>query len=86
MRACSCASVAAVFVAVDQDVTQVIVQAELQETVTGTCDGETILGVMIHDQSVSFSAVLEFPVVVGASSGTILDAVHKAVVVHHLMQ
>ena len=86
MCACSCDSVSAVFVPVDKNVAQVIVQAELKQHVTRTCDGPSVFVMMSNDQSVIFSAVLEFPVVVGASSGTILDAVHKAVVVHHLMQ
>ena len=42
MGAGSCDSEATVFVAIDQNVTQVIVQAELQETVTRACDCPSI--------------------------------------------
>jgi hypothetical protein len=86
VRAGSCDSVAAVFVAVDQDVTQVIVQAELQETVTGTCDCPSVLVVMIHDQTMSFCAVPEFAVVVSASTGTILDSQNVIVVMNHFVK
>ena len=82
----ACDSVAPIFVAVDENVTQIVIQAELQETVTGTCDGETILGVMIHDQTMSFCAVTEFAVMVSSSSTAILDPQNVIVVVHHLMQ
>ena len=86
MCACSCASVAAIFVAVDQDVTQVIVQAELQETVAGACDGPSVLVVVDHDQTMFYGTVPESAVVVSTSTGTILDTIDIAVVVHHLMQ
>ena len=86
MCAGSCDSVAAVFIAVDQDVTQVIVQAELQETVTGACDGPSIFLVVFYDQAVILCAVSKSAVVVCASSGAVLDAQEVIMVVHHLMQ
>ena len=86
MCAGSCDSVAAVFVAVDQDVTQVIVQAELQETVTGACDGPSIFLVVFYDQAVILCAVSESAIVVCASSGAVLDSQEVIMVVHHLMQ
>ena len=86
MGAGSSDSVAAVFVAVYENVTQVIVQAELQKTVTGACDCETVLGVMIHNQTMCFCAVTETAIVVSTSTGTVLDSQNVIVVVHHLMQ
>ena len=79
-------SVTAVFVPVDENVTQVIVQAELQKTVTGACDCPSVFVVMIHDQTMSFCAVTESAVVVSSSTGTVLDTQNVIVVVHHLMQ
>ena len=86
MCAGSCDSETAVFVAVDQNVTQVIVHAELQETVTGACDGPSVLVVMIHDQTMSFCTVTEATVVVSSSTGTVLDTQNVIVVVHHLVK
>ena len=86
MCAGSCDSVGAVFVAVYENVTQIVVQAKLQETVTGTCYGETVLGVVIHNQTMGFCAVSESAVVVSTSTGTVLNAHNIIVVVYHLMQ
>lgn len=86
MCAGPCDSEAAVLVAVDENITQVIVQAELQEAVTGACDGPSILFVMIYDQTMSHSAVPESAVMVGASTGTVLDTLNVIMIVHHLMQ
>ena len=82
----ACDSIAAILVAVDEDVTQVIVQAELQETVTGACDCPSVLVMMSHNQTMRFCAVPESAVMVSSSTGTVLDAIDVAVVVHHLMQ
>lgn len=79
-------SVAPIFVAVDQNVAKIIIQAELQKTVTGACDCETVLGVMIHNQTMCFCAVTETAIVVSTSTGTVLDSQNIIVVVHHLMQ
>ena len=73
MCARSCDSVASVLIAVDKNVTQIVVQTELQEPITGACDGETVLGVMIHNQTMRFCAVSEFAVVICSSSTAILD-------------
>ena len=86
MCACSCASVAAVFVAVDQNVTQIIVQAELKQTVAGGCDCPTVFFVVIHNKTMCFCAVPEFAIVICAASGTILDTICKVMVVYHFMQ
>ena len=45
--ACSSDPVSAVFVPIDEDVTQIVIQAELQETVTGACDCPSVLVVMM---------------------------------------
>ena len=81
----ACDSIAAILVAVDQNVTQIIVQAKLQETVTGACDCPSVLVVVAHDQTMGFCAVTETAVVVGTSSGAVLDAVYEAVIMYHLM-
>ena len=86
MCAGSCDSVAAVFIAVDQDVTQVIIQAELQETVAEGCDRPSVFLVVVYDQAVILCAVTESAVVVCASSGAVLDSQEVIMVVHHLMQ
>ena len=86
MCAGSCDSVAAVLVAVDENVTQIVVQAELQQTVTGACDGPSVVVMVIYDQTMSFCAIPESAVMVSSSTGTVLDAQNVIVVVHHLMQ
>ena len=86
MCAGSCDSESAVFIPIDEDVTQIIVQAELKQTVTGACECPSVFVVMINDQTVGLCAVPEFTVMVGAASGTVLNTVDVAVVVHHLMQ
>lgn len=85
MGAGSCDSESAVFVAVDQNVAQIVIQAELQETVTGDCDCPSVLLVVVNNQTMFFCAVTETAVVVSASTGTILDTVDIAVVVYHFM-
>ena len=86
MCAGSCDSVATVLVAIDKDVTQVIVQAELKQSVAGMCDGPSVLVMMIYDQSMILGAVTESAVVVSPATGTVLDAQNVIMVVHHLMQ
>ena len=76
----------AALVAIDEYVTQVIVQAELQKTVTGACNCPSILFVMIYDQTMSHNAVPESAVVVSTATGAVLDAQNIIMVVHHLMQ
>ena len=82
----ACDSVAAVLVAVDENVTQIVVQAELQEAIAGACDGPSVLVVVIHNQPMGFCAVSEAAVVVSSSTGTVLDTIDVAVVVHHFMK
>ena len=66
--------VTAVFVAVDENVTQVIVQAELEQDIAGTGNRPTVFVMMIYDQTVSHGTVPEFPVVICPTSGTVLDS------------
>ena len=86
MCAGACASVGEELIAVDQNVGQVIVQAELKQGVTGTCNYPAVLIMVIHQKPMGHGAVPESPVVIRPSSTAILDAVDKIVVVHHLMQ
>ena len=82
----ACDPIAVELIPVDQDVAQIVVQTELQETVAGTGDRPPVLVVVFHDQAAGFGAVPELAVVVGATSGAILNAVDEVVVVNHLMQ
>ena len=86
MCAGACGSETAVFVAVDENVAQVIVQAELQEAIAGACDCPSVLVVVAHDQTMFYGTVPESAVVVGTPTGTVLDAQNVIVVVHHLMK
>ena len=79
-------SVAAELIPVYQNVAQVIVQTELQEAVAGAGDCPSILVMVIHDQTVSFRTVPEFPVVVGAAPATVLNAANVVVIMYHLME
>ena len=58
----------------------------MQETVAGAGDCPTILVMVFHDQTVFFGAVPKAAVVVGTSTGTVLDAQNIIVVVHHFVQ
>ena len=86
MCAGACDSVATVFVPVDENVAQVVVQAELEQGVTGACECPAIRRMVIHDESASFCTVPETAVVVGSSSGTVLDAQDIIVVVYHFVK
>lgn len=86
MCAGSSDSKTAVFIPVDENVTQIVVQAELQETVAGACNGPSVLVVVAHDQAMILCAIPESAVVVGTSTGTVLDAQNVIMVVHHLME
>ena len=79
-------SVTAVFVAVDENVAQVIVQAELQQRVAGRGNGPAVFVMVIYQKAMSLSAVPKFAVMVCTASGAILNPVHIAVVMHHFMK
>lgn len=78
--------VAVELVPVDQDVAQIVVQAELQEAVAGAGDRPSVLVVVLHNQVASFGCCLKFLVVVGSAATTILNAIDVIVVVNHFMQ
>ena len=82
----SCDSVATVFVTIDQNIAEVIVKTEPQETVTRMGDCPSIFVMVIDDQTMFFCVVSEMAVVVGTSPRTILNAQGITMVVHHLMQ
>ena len=86
MCACSCDPETAVLITVDKNVTQIIVQAELQETVTGMRDSPSVLVMMIYKQAMSVGTVTESAVMVSTATRTILNAQDIIMVVHHLMQ
>lgn len=86
MCACSCDLIAAVLVAVNQNVAQVIVQTELKQTVAGACDRPAVFGVVLYIQPVFFGTISETSVVVGVAPAAILYAHLMVVVVNHLME
>ena len=75
-----------ILIAIDEYVTQVIVQAELKQTVTGVCDSPSVLVMMIYDQAMGMGTVAESAVVVSTATGAVLDSQNVIMVVHHLMQ
>ena len=79
-------SVTAVFVPVDENVGQVIVQAELQYGIAGTCDRPSVLVVVTYDQTVCYCAVPKSPIVICPTPGTVLDTDDEIVVMNHLME
>ena len=79
-------SVTKEFVSVDQNIAQIVVQAELQERIAGTCDRPSVFVMVINDQAARFGCCLEFAVVVGIAAATVLNAANVIVVVYHLMQ
>ena len=73
-------------VSVYQNIAQVIIQAELQQAVTGSSDCPPILVMVFYNQAPGLCAVPKFPIVIGAAPAAILNAAHIIVVVYHLMQ
>ena len=86
MCAGSCNPETAVFIPVDQDVPKIVVNAEAKQIVTGMGDGPTVFVVVVYDQTVSFCAVPEFAVMVGAASGAILDTLNVIVIMYHFVE
>ena len=86
MCACSCDPIGAVFVSVDQNVAQLIVQTELQEAVTGGSMRPTVFVAVVHAQAARFGGFLESLVVVGVTPAAILDTVLIVEVMYHFMQ
>lgn len=86
MCARACDSVTAELVAVEQDVTQVVVQAELEQLVTGRGVRPSVLVAVFYAQASLFGCGLEPLVVVGVASTAILNAVDVVVVMHHLVE
>ena len=73
-------------VSVNENVSQVVLQNELQKLVAGAGDCPAILLMVIDNQTMSFGSIPELAVVVGIASAAILNTIHMVVVVHHLMQ
>ena len=82
----TCDSVTAVFVPIDENVAQVIVQAKLEQGIAGAGNRPAVLVVMIHNESMSLGAVPEFLVVICTASGAVLDAQNVIVVVYHFVE
>ena len=80
MCARACDSVTAELVAVEQDVTQVVVQAELEQLVTGRGVRPSVLVAVFHAQASLFGCGLEPLVVVGIAPAAILNAVDVVVI------
>ena len=73
-------------VAIQQNISQVILQNHFQKLVAGACDRPAVLVVVVNDQTVGEGCIPELSVVVGVASGTILNAVNMVVIVYHFMQ
>ena len=84
--ACSGYTITKEFVSVYQNVAQVIIQTELQETVTGRGMRPTVFVAVTHAQAARFCGFLEPLIVVGVAPAAILYPMLIVVIVHHLMQ
>ena len=86
MSACSGNAVAVEFIPVYQNITQIIIQAKLQEAVTGRGMRPPIFVAMVNDQAARFGGFLESLVVIGVAPAAILDSVFIIEVMYHFMQ
>jgi len=77
---------AVIFVAVNENVSQIIFKNEGQQFIIWTGDCPSILCIMLHMKTVNFRCCLEALVVIGVSSAAILHTVGMIVVMHHLMK
>lgn len=75
-----------VFVSSDENVCQTVFQNEVQQIIAGTGEGPTVFGMVLDNQSMGFRLSLKPLVVIGPPSGSVLDAMHIAVQVDHLME
>ena len=73
-------------IAVNQNVGQFIVQAELQESITGGSMTPAVFIRMGNNQTTLFCCCFESFVVVGIAPAAILNPVDIIMVVYHLMQ
>lgn len=74
------------FVSGQQDVGQVVLQHELQQTVSGSRVAPTISVRVCHNQIPFQTSFQESLVVVSATSGTVLDSMEMIQIVYHLME
>ena len=86
MCAGSCDPVTTEFVPIDENVAQVIVQAELEREVTGICNRPAVLIMVIHQKAMRDGAVPESPVVICSTSAAILNTIHKIMIMNHFVQ
>ena len=77
---------AAVLVAVQQDVGQVVLQNHFQKLVAGSGVRPSVLLGVGDNQATGFGGIPELAVVVGVAPAAILNPVDMVVVVNHLMQ
>ena len=75
-----------VFISSDENVCQAVFQNEVQQIIAGSGEGPAIFRVMLDNQSMGFRFSLKPLVVIGSPSGSVLDAMHIAVQVDHLME
>ena len=78
--------VAVELIPVYQNVTQVIVQTELQQAITGRGMRPSVFIAVVNNQAAGLGCCLESLVVVGVAPAAILNAADVIVVVYHLMQ
>ena len=86
MSACASDLETAELVPIDQNVSQIVLQNELQKFVTRRSDCPAILLMVIHNQAMGMSGVPELPIVVGIASAAVLNTLHIVVVVNHLVK
>lgn len=75
-----------VFVSSDENVCQAVFQDKIQQIIAGTSERPAIFRMVLDNQSMGLCRLLETLVVVGAPSGSVLDAMHIAVQVDHFME
>lgn len=70
----TCAFVREEVVTVNENICQIIVQAELKQTVAGGCDCPSVFFVMIHNKTTRFCTIPEFAIVVCTAISTMLES------------
>ena len=86
MSSGACDPVAAELIPVYQNVGQVIIQTELQQTVTGRGMRPSVFVAVVYYQAACLGCCFESLVVVSVAPAAILNAIYIIVVVYHLMQ
>ena len=86
MSSGACDPVAAELIPVYQNVGQVIIQTELQQTVTGRGMRPSVFVAVVYYQAARFGCCLESFIVVSVSSGTILYSIDVSGIMNHFVK